>query len=376
MKATTLRTLVGVTAPLIVTGAVSAGFTGISTLSKPNPWGILTVNVYADFDRPGEDHMIAVTATPNAPVNIEVIGGTFYHHPFGGDRPPSCALGQCGSFQSLNFDTFVTIGVKSFQGGQQPFDDMVLTNWPGFGDSVLMFTNAAWSVAPDAPQGDPFDPVWAAGDGRVLIGQFSTLDGSAIQGTMLLQYISNNVVGQSIVSFYHVPCPGALWLLGATGLLGSRRRTQMQPRDIEMFEALAGDALTALGYQRQFEVICPTVSADAQQFRSWFEANVASPPASAGTGSSLLKRGTFDPPVAPDTRVWRQTPYCGARVSCPAVDPDGQFGPVTSSRERKDPFAPEGLFWIGGRISLRPAGYSLYNLCRHARHAPFPSNEV
>ena len=118
----------------------------------------------------------------------------------------------------------MTIGVKIPGPGGQPFDDMVLTNWPGFGDSVLTFTDAAWLVAPDASQGDPFDPVWAAGDGRVLIGQFSTRDGSAIQGTMLLQYISNNVVGQSVVSFHHVPGPGALWLLGATSLLGSRRR--------------------------------------------------------------------------------------------------------------------------------------------------------
>jgi len=80
----------------------------------------------------------------------------------------------------------VTIGVKIPGPGGQPFDDMVLTNWPGFGDSVLTFTDAASLVAPDAPQGDTFDPVWAAGDGRVLIGQFSTRDGSAIQGTMLL----------------------------------------------------------------------------------------------------------------------------------------------------------------------------------------------
>ena len=60
----------------------------------------------------------------------------------------------------------------------------------------------------------------------------------------------------------------------------------MQAGDIEMFEALAGDLLSALGYQREFDVISPTVCADAQQFRSWFEANVASPPASADTGSS------------------------------------------------------------------------------------------
>ncbi len=41
MKATTLRTLVGVMTPLILTGSVQAGFTGISTASKPDPFGLL-----------------------------------------------------------------------------------------------------------------------------------------------------------------------------------------------------------------------------------------------------------------------------------------------------------------------------------------------
>ena len=74
------------------------------------------------------------------------------------------------------------------------------------------------------------------------------------------------------------------WLPPTPGLRDWR--IQMQRRDIEMFEALAGDLLSALDYQREFDVISPTVCADAQQFRSWFEANVASPPASADTGSS------------------------------------------------------------------------------------------
>jgi len=104
MKAATLRLLVGVTTPLILGGSVRAGFTGISTASKPNVFGLLTVNVYAEFDRPGEDFMR-------------------------------------------------TVG-----------------------------------------------------------------------GTMLLGIITNGVVGQAVVSFFHVPGPGPLWLLGAAGLLGRRRR--------------------------------------------------------------------------------------------------------------------------------------------------------
>ena len=60
MKAKTLCLLAGTAVPLILTGSVQAGFTGISTASKPNPFGLLVVNVYAEFDRPGEDLIVAV----------------------------------------------------------------------------------------------------------------------------------------------------------------------------------------------------------------------------------------------------------------------------------------------------------------------------
>ncbi len=225
MKAATLRILIGVTTPLILTGSVKAGFTGISTTSKPNEFGLLVVNVYAEFDRPGEDLMQAVAGTYLTPLTIEVLGGTFYQSPFGADRPPQGPLVDV--FPSLAYDTFVTIGVKCVgeAPGCQPKDNMTISaGFPGFGPSVLMTSQAGWAVTPLEPAADPFNPDFFAGDGRVLIGQFSTADGTGIEGTMLLQFVSNGVVGLDVVSFFHVPGPGALWLLGATGLLGSRRR--------------------------------------------------------------------------------------------------------------------------------------------------------
>ena len=107
MKATTLRTLVGVATPLILTGSVQAGFLGISAVSKPNEFGLLVVNVYAEFDRPGEDLMSAVAGTALTPMLIEVIGGTFYNHALGTDRAPLTNL--LVIFPSLAFDSFVTI---------------------------------------------------------------------------------------------------------------------------------------------------------------------------------------------------------------------------------------------------------------------------
>ncbi len=100
-----------------------------------------------------------------------------------------------------------------------PFDAVFFSGT--FGSSTLQ--DAAWAIAPDDEQGDPFNPKYFAGDGRLLIGQFSTLDGSAIQGTMLLQFISNGMAWQSIETFF-VPGPGGLAMMGVAGLIGTRRR--------------------------------------------------------------------------------------------------------------------------------------------------------
>ena len=206
MKITTLAVAAGVSAPLILSGSASGGFQGVATCVKlPAPSGFLTVNVYAVFDRPGEDHMLAVAGTPNSPLYIEVVGGTFYQHQFGTDRPPLDFFVE--AFPSLAFDTFVTIGVKCVGDlpGCQPQDNMVITpGWPGFGSSVVSTSNSGWATNPSNPQGNPFDPVNSfPGDGRILIGQFSTADGNGISGTIWLQFLSNGVVGQSVVSFFN-----------------------------------------------------------------------------------------------------------------------------------------------------------------------------
>ena len=45
MKVRTMTLLTGVSVPLITSAVAFAGYTGISTTSKPNPYGLLTVNV-------------------------------------------------------------------------------------------------------------------------------------------------------------------------------------------------------------------------------------------------------------------------------------------------------------------------------------------
>jgi hypothetical protein len=157
------------------------------------------------FDRPGEDLIQAVAGTANAPMLIQVVGGgTFYNHLFGTDRPP--VTGLVAAFPSLAFDSFVTIGVQ--QVGMppegQPEDNMGITpGFPGVSGSELATTTSGWAITPDQPAADPFNPDYFDGDGSVLIGQFSTANGNAITGTMLLQYVSNGVVMQAVVSFFN-----------------------------------------------------------------------------------------------------------------------------------------------------------------------------
>ena len=228
MKIKTLSVLAGLSAPLILTGSSDAGFVGIKVVGKDNPFGILVCNVYAIFDRPGEDRMEAVAGTPNTPLQIDVIGGTFYNTPnVGSDYAPSTFL--ISIFPSLAYDSFVTIGVKAVgtAPGAQPKDNLTIS--PGYPPPVgkgKFTTESGYGLSSLAPQRDPFDPVNSfPGNGQIIIGQFSTANGTGISGSFLIQYTSNGVqFQQSAVSFFHVPGPGALALLVTAGLLGTRRR--------------------------------------------------------------------------------------------------------------------------------------------------------
>jgi hypothetical protein len=63
------------------------------------------------------------------------------------------------------------------------------------------------------------------------------------------------------------------WLPPISGLRDWR--TQMSERDAELFEAIAGDLLSKLGYARAFEAISPRVAAVAERCEAWWEAEMA-----------------------------------------------------------------------------------------------------
>ncbi len=102
MKVRDICTLVSASGPLILAGSVPAAFVGLTTVSKPNEFGIRVCNVYAEFDQPGVDRLVAVAGTLKNPLTISVIGGSFFQSdPVDTDTPPS-GLSFAGHFFNLD----------------------------------------------------------------------------------------------------------------------------------------------------------------------------------------------------------------------------------------------------------------------------------
>jgi hypothetical protein len=162
--------------------------------------------VYAEFDNPGGDWMQAVAGTPMAPLSLTVVGGTFWNHANGGDTAPTTAM--IGVYPSLAFDSFYTIGMKAVAAGAADFT--YLLNMPELTGSQISTANGGWAIIQsESGQGNPFDPVHSfPGNGRILIGQFSTTDGSKIVGSFLMQFVSDDVVMQAVASFPGPSCAG------------------------------------------------------------------------------------------------------------------------------------------------------------------------
>lgn len=70
------------------------------------------------------------------------------------------------------------------------------------------------------------------------------------------------------------------WLPPTPGLRDWR--TQMAERDVELFEAIAGDFLFALGYERGFNTISPRSAVVAERCRRWWDSEMARRQVKAG----------------------------------------------------------------------------------------------
>jgi MYXO-CTERM domain-containing protein len=200
---------------LLAVGSASADFTGMQFETVENSLaGLTTVRVYAGVSVGGQ--VDAVYGDGTNALTISSNSG-FYQNQFGGYGTPSAAL--FGFFPSLEFDSFVTIGLLN-DSGDAMLD--IGIDWTGFeagGD--ISTSNGTWFATPSDAQ------VMEIG-GRVLIGQFTVNDGDSVFGSVNLQGknadLSNwNAEGVAFDSAA-IPAPGAIALLGLAGVAARRRR--------------------------------------------------------------------------------------------------------------------------------------------------------
>jgi hypothetical protein len=159
MKMKTLAVLAGITAPLIATAGVQAGFVGVTVVSKAGAEtsggaAIFVCNVYANFDNEGNDIIGAVAGTPDQALTISVQNGTFYNTPgAGSDQAPTTFL--VGIFPSLAYDSFFSIGVKvvGTAPDAQPADNLILApgDFPG-GLQGASVSTTNWSYPMRSPR--------------------------------------------------------------------------------------------------------------------------------------------------------------------------------------------------------------------------------
>jgi len=118
----------------------------------------------------------------------------------------------------------------------------------------------------------------------------------------MLTYYEGNVRNQPGLSAKKA------WLPPTPGLRDWR--TQMTERDLELFEALAGDLLTALGYERGVTTISQKVMAVAERCRQWWESTMA------------RREGSASQPLEPAEPRVENDSFSGARLH-PAAPPEG-----------------------------------------------------
>jgi MYXO-CTERM domain-containing protein len=210
MKNMKVLSLTASVSSLILAGAVSADFQGLSYDVSSNDQGT-TVQVYVEVE--AGDQVNAVYGDADNILHIHSNGGSFYQNAFGGNTPPNPAL--IAVFPSLANDSFVTIGRLT------DVDNAMLEigiNWASFeGGGEISTDNGSWFATPDDAQ------VYEV-DGRVLIGQF-TLESGELGGQINLQ--GKNADGSNwtvLAAPLGIPAPGAIALLGLAGLASRRRR--------------------------------------------------------------------------------------------------------------------------------------------------------
>ena len=194
---------------LLATGTASADFQSIDLDEVENGMaGLTTYRVYAVIDAGGE-----VDAVYGDDVNALSIQSStsFYQNTYGDYGAPNAVLFL--PFPSLEFDSFVTIGLLDDDGDAMMDIGIV---WDDFEDNggAIWTDNGTWFATPDEPQVQEVD-------GRVLIAQLTT-DGD-LTGVVNLQGKNADLTNWNALGV-ELPAPGAIALLGLAGIAARRRR--------------------------------------------------------------------------------------------------------------------------------------------------------
>jgi MYXO-CTERM domain-containing protein len=207
-------------AALSLTGAAFADFTGFSGVESTYG-GMNVIDVYADFDAAGS----AVLNIFNASVFL-TDGSDFNHNDLadaqGGSWKPSFSFSVPGVYDP-DADSYVTIGYGV--GALAALNQTALD--PGFGDGLggtMPMGTAGWfNLTPDNAQ-------YATDNGEggysLHVGQFVFAADTTF--TFDAEIGFNNGPGTTVGFgegiFTTVPAPGALALLGLSGVVARRRR--------------------------------------------------------------------------------------------------------------------------------------------------------
>jgi hypothetical protein len=206
-------------AALLAASVANAGYQGLSyeIIAQEVDGAIAgtwTAQIFVDLQ--AGDRLDAVYGNASNPLSMGT-STTLYQNAFGSDTSAGINEALIGTFKSLAYDSWVTIG-------RETSTDNALANiGVVFGADSVSSTDGSWYITPEDSQG-------AEVGGRVLIAQFTTYgDDAVLSGTVSLQGKDANgdnwtAESQSYSFGNVVPAPGALALLGLAGFAGRRRR--------------------------------------------------------------------------------------------------------------------------------------------------------
>lgn len=209
---------INATTSLLATAALGAvagaDYQGLSIEALGDSGFGVTFRIYADME--SGDRLDAVYGDGD---NALIINGSFYQNAFGGNTSAAINPALYAVFPSLEYDSWVTIGLEDMTGNA--LADIGI-DWSSFeGGGGISTSDGAWYVTPDDAQGE-------AVDGRVLIAQLTVMgDLLAWSGYVNLQGKLGDGSTWSAENQYFgpmPPAPGAIGLLAIAGLASRRRR--------------------------------------------------------------------------------------------------------------------------------------------------------